>query len=136
MRSISSLIDETTALNSMPIDPSSRIGFTMTGKCSSSRERQAAAERAREHGRRDAVEREDLLRDALVLREHQAVAAGAGKRLADELEIRGDVVVGGVVAAERLAEIEDDVAIELRRARAGSSAIRRADAASARGPAW
>ena len=36
MRSISSLMDETTALNSMPIDPSSRIGFTMTGKCSSS----------------------------------------------------------------------------------------------------
>ena len=31
MRSISSRIDETTALNSMPIEPSSRAGLTMTG---------------------------------------------------------------------------------------------------------
>ncbi len=35
IRSISSLIELTTALNSMPIEPSSRAGLTMTGKCRS-----------------------------------------------------------------------------------------------------
>ena len=35
MRSISSRIELTTALNSMPIEPSSRAGFTMTGNCRS-----------------------------------------------------------------------------------------------------
>ena len=36
IRSISSLIEPATALNAMPIDPSSRLGFTITGKCTSS----------------------------------------------------------------------------------------------------
>jgi hypothetical protein len=31
IRSISSRMDDTTALNSMPIEPSSRAGLTMTG---------------------------------------------------------------------------------------------------------
>ena len=35
MRSISSRMELTTALNSMPIEPSSRAGFTMTGNCRS-----------------------------------------------------------------------------------------------------
>ena len=41
------------------------------------------------------------------------MAAAAGKRLADELEVRRDVVIRCVVARERFAEIEDDVAVEL-----------------------
>ena len=41
------------------------------------------------------------------------MAARPCKSLADELEIRGDVVVGGVVAGERFAEVENEIAVEL-----------------------
>ena len=34
--------------------------------------------------------------------------------LVDELEVRGDGVVGGVVAGERLGEVEDEVAVDAR----------------------
>src|ERR1051325_3615185 len=60
-----------------------------------------AASVALRKGRRvDAVEREDLLRNRLVLREHQAVRARACVLLANELEIAGDFEVGGVVPVE------------------------------------
>ena len=114
IRSISSRMDDTTALNSIPIEPSSRAGLTMTGKFEVVRKVEAPAERARKHRRVQAVELEDLLGDGLVLRVEQAVRAGAGDPLVDELEIRGDGVVGGVVAGERLGEIEDEIAIEAR----------------------
>ena len=122
MRSISSRIEVTTALNSMPIEPSSRAGLTMTGKREVVREIEAAAERAREHRRVDAVELEDLLRDRLVLRVEQAVRSGAGEALAEQLEVGGDAVVRGVVAGERFGQVEDQIAIQLRE---GVQAFRR-----------
>ena len=78
------------------------------------REVEAAAVRAGEHRRVDAVELEDLLRDRLVLRVEQAVRAGAGEPLVDQLEVGGDAVVGGVVAGERLGEVEDQIALHPR----------------------
>ena len=83
------------------------------------REVEAAAKRAREDRRVDAVELEDLLGDRLVLRVEQAVRAGAGEALVDQLEVGGDAVVGGVVAGERLGEVEDEIAVACAPARAG-----------------
>ena len=113
IRSISSRIEVTKALNSMPIEPSSRAGLTITGNVEVVREVQAAAERAREDRRVDAVELENLFRHRLVLRVEQAMRAGPGEALAEQLEIRGDAVVGGVVPGERLGQVEHEIAIEL-----------------------
>src|SRR5471030_764262 len=68
IRSINSLMDDTTALNSMPIEPSSHR-FHDDRKVKLVGKRQAPAERTGEDGCMDAVEGEDLFRDALVLRE-------------------------------------------------------------------
>jgi hypothetical protein len=80
----------TTALNSIPIEPSSRAGLTM------------------------AVKFEDLLGDRLVLRVEQAVRAGTREALRNQFEIGGDAGVGGIVPGEGLGEIEDDVAVHPR----------------------
>ena len=83
----------------MPIEPSSRIGLTMTGKCSSC-----------ENARRPRNERANTgvampwnakiffatLLSCASIRPWLPVPVNA---LADQLEVRGDVVVGGVVAA-------------------------------------
>ena len=114
IRSISSRIELTTALNSMPIEPSSRAGLTMTGNCRSCEKSRRPRKRLGEHRRVDAVEGEDLLRDRLVLRQHQAVGAGAGVPLADQLEEAGDLEVGGVVVGKRLGEVEDQIALHPR----------------------
>ena len=107
----------------MPIEPSSRAGLTMTGKLQVVREIEPAAERLGEDRRVDAVEREDLLRDRLVLRQHQAVRARAGVVLADQLEEAGDLEVGGVVVGKRLGQVEHQVAFDPRQRQ---QALRRA----------
>ena len=53
------------------------------------------------------MEAEDLLRQRLVLREGHPERTGAGERLAEELEQRGDPDGVRVDSAERLAQIED-----------------------------
>src|SRR5688572_20363637 len=62
----------------------------------------------------DAVELQDLLRDALVLREKKAVGSGAGEALLNQLEIGGNAVVSRIVAAERFGEVENQIAIDAR----------------------
>src|SRR5262245_55188505 len=62
----------------------------------------------------DTVKFEDLLGDPLVLREEQAVRTGAGEPLLNQLEIRGDTVIGGVVSGERFREVEDEIALHPR----------------------
>src|SRR5262245_46637073 len=74
--------------------------------------REPSAKGPREHWRMNSMERKDLLGDGLVLRQHQAVAAGAGNPLADELEVRCDVEVGRIVPGEGLGEVEHEIAIE------------------------
>ena len=76
------------------------------------REIEPAAEALGEHRRVDAVKREDLLRDRLVLRQHQAVGAGAGVFLAEQLQERRDLEIGGVVVGERLGEVEHEIAVD------------------------
>jgi hypothetical protein len=78
------------------------------------REVETPAERPGEDGRVDAVKLEQLLGDGLVLREHQPVRSRAGEPLADQLEVRGDAVISEVVAAERLCEIENEIALHAR----------------------
>src|SRR5262245_44153737 len=60
------------------------------------------------------MECEDFLRNRLVLREHQAVSTRTCVFLPNQLEIRGNLEVGGVVAVERLAQVEYHVAVHAR----------------------
>src|SRR6185436_13381367 len=67
-----------------------------------------------EVGRVDAVEREDLLGERLVLRQVETVRAGAGELAAEQLEKGGDVRVVAVLARKRLDQVEDQVGLRLR----------------------
>jgi hypothetical protein len=60
------------------------------------------------------MEREDLLRDRLVLREHQAVSPGARVVLADQLHETGDLEVRGVVVGKGLGQVEHEIAFHAR----------------------
>ena len=73
---------------------------------------QAAAERARKHRRVDPVELENLFGDRLVLPVQEPARPGARDPLPQQLEIRGNAVVSGVVSAERFREIEDEIAVD------------------------
>ena len=66
-----------------------------------------SAEGAREDGRVNAVELEDLFGGGLVLAIEQAVGSAAREVLVQQLEICSDAVIGGVVAGKRLREIEN-----------------------------
>ena len=73
----------------------------------------AAAEHRGEVRGVDAVEREDLLGQRLVLREVQAVRAGAGVAPPEQLQERRHVRVVAVVPRERLDQVEDQVGLGL-----------------------
>src|SRR4029453_3518284 len=60
------------------------------------------------------MECKDFLRNRLVLREHEAVSAGTCVLLANQFEIRGNLEIGGVVAVERLAQVEHHIAVNTR----------------------
>src|SRR5262252_3905598 len=62
-----------------------------------------------EIGRTDSVERKHLFGDRLVLCEEECMGAGTGEGNPDQLEIRSQVHVLGIVAIERLSQIEDEV---------------------------
>src|SRR5262249_61674850 len=47
-------------------------------------------------------------------RVQEAVRSGAGETFLEQFEVPGDARVGGVVAGERLGEIEDEIAVEAR----------------------
>ena len=114
IRSISSRIELTTALNSMPIDPSSRAGLTMTGNSRScEKSRRPRYDRAKT-GVWMPWNSRIFLATALSCAVEQAVRSRAGEALVDELEVGGDAVVGGVVAGERLGEVEDQIAVHAR----------------------
>ena len=114
MRSISSRMELTTALNSMPIEPSSRAGFTMTGNC-----------RSCEKSRRP---RNDLANTGVWMPWNAkiffAIALSCASispwvpeprvALADQFEKAGDLEVRGVVAGKRLGEVEDQIALDAR----------------------
>ena len=64
----------------------------------------------------DSMEREQLLRERLVLAEHERVRPGARVGHLHELEQRGDVRLVRAVGEEGLAQVEDDVRLERRHA--------------------
>ena len=68
----------------------------------------------REERRADPVEGEDLLGERLVLREVERVGAAAGVRLAEQVEVRGDVHVHRVVAGVGLGQVEEEVGVRAR----------------------
>ena len=63
----------------------------------------------REGRHRDAVVGQQLLRQVLAARQHQAARIAAGIGNAQQLEIAGDVLVVGGLAVKLLEQIEDDV---------------------------
>ena len=65
----------------------------------------------REEGRPDAVEGEDLLGERLVLRQVERVGPGARVGASEQVEVRGDVHVLGVVAGVGLGQVEEQVGI-------------------------
>ena len=75
---------------------------------------ETAAVRPGEHGRMHAVKLEDLLRDGLVLRHHQAVGARSRVSLANQLEKSRNLEIGRIIAGKRLGEIEHQVAFHPR----------------------
>ena len=114
IRSISSRIELTTALNSMPIEPSSRAGLTMTGNSRScEKSRRPRNERAKT-GVWMPWNSRIFLATALSCAVEQAVRSRAGEALVEQLEVGGDAVVGGVVAGERLGQVEHQIAVHAR----------------------
>ena len=112
---------DTTALNSIPIDPSSRAGLTITGN-SRSCEKSRRPRKDRAKTGVNAVELEDLLRDPLVLRVKETVRPRPREPLLDQLQVGRDAVIGRVVAGERLRKVEHEIAIV---AREGVKALER-----------
>ena len=84
------------------------------GKVEVVREIEPTAVALGEYGRMDAMEREDLLRNRLVLRQHQAVGARTGVPFPDQIEERRDLEVRGVVIGKRLGQVENQIAVEAR----------------------
>src|SRR4029077_19116545 len=73
----------------------------------------AAHAEHRELGHRDAVVREELLRDALVARQHQPARVTAGVRHAEQLEVARHVLVVDRHVVEVFQEIEHGVRLRL-----------------------
>ena len=98
----------------MPIDPSSEVGLTISGKEMSWEWSSLSAIRRREERRLDSVEREDLLGERLVLGEVHRVRSGPRVVEVEELQVGRDVHVLRVVAGVGLGQVEDEVRVELR----------------------
>jgi hypothetical protein len=99
---------KTSDVCAMPADPSLVSDLTISGKAS-----RAAHAEHRELGHRDAVVREELLRDALVARQHQPARVAAGVRHAEQLEVARHVLVVDRHVVEVFQEIEHGVRLGL-----------------------
>ena len=114
MRSMSSRIDDDDGVELDPDRPILARRLDDDRELEVVREVEPAAKRAREDGRVQAVELENLLGDGLVLGVEEPMRSGAGDALVDELEVGGDGVVGGVVTGERFGEVENEIAFHAR----------------------
>ena len=109
----------------MPIEASSLRLLTISGKPSRAGRLHLAPHREHREGRhRDAVIGDQLLRQVLAARQHQAARIAAGVGNAQQLEIARDVLVVGGLAVELLQQVEDDVRLPAPRSRRGSASAR------------
>ena len=103
----------TTDACEMPVDASKNSDLTISGNVQPLGQRRlAAGPNDRELGHRNAVIREQLLRERLVAREDEAARIAAGVGQAQQLEIADDVLIEGRDAGKRLHQVEDDVRLE------------------------